>query len=818
MPSTILTNWTVYYASDSGGHKQIKWTGAGAPETNTNTVNELYSSLMDLFSVSTQNDANDTIPMSAVTPTVYTLGAIDTGDLEPWFIDPESIKHLTGGSIQTEDWSRDITTRTSSRGIVRIPRTGSNIVSGDIGNTITNTTDGDTGTLLYVETSYLWIRPTDGTSANDWNSTGTITITCNSHSDSQTGTSVYGERLWSNIYSLGTVESNTKMLVYQNGSAITSFWGDGHLDRLFLVDDDYDTGLIDYGYLTVFSRQYTKLYDHYLVDASAGGRNPVPLGTTPDVNNTTGYYQFIGTGGSGTFNSGNGIYVGSTWATATAKGILTSVSSYTLTYYLVGDLTNFSTGTVKEYVLATGVDGDATCTAATPSSVGPATTPSSGITVTFGGTNYDLNNGNGSRPYSVAVNCNGATVEQVYERLKYITHRGYTSDIDAGTQTIAGEQYIATGDYYIPYDTGSQDNPFTEGETITATNFSCVLTSKHDQGSSEGFLVVRSVRGTVPTDNTTLTGVTSGHTALVDNDSGNDPTTAITATKVSPFGTFAGGKFYGARGVYLYNMAGADSNDISLIDAEGITQNPPSTVAITVNGVVSGDKVSVFRADDANGTINRTYMTSHNTNNTAGISTFEVNSIPNDTPSTGRLRIRNQAGTIEYHIRYSSWTSATFALRTAVTGIISAIDDVTGRMFYDTNASLSTIQPGDLVNNTTDGSWAQIITVENPSGDDYVFTHTPLSGGSDNEWDVSDNYSFHTLPISFNNTYTAYVPYIDAIATGTSISTSVTYIADRNISTQVRRKGIIPFTTNAVSLTSSGYTATAVRTTDSIAV
>ncbi len=313
------------------------------------------------------------------------------------------------------------------------------------------------------------------------------------------------------------------------------------------------------------------------------------------------------------------------------------------------------------------------------------------------------------------------------------------------------------------------------------------------------------------TDNMALTGVTSGATALV-----NGTVSSITPSKTAPFGTYAGGTFFGARGVWLTNVAPADANNYQLTDSTGASQTPPATIAVTVNGIESGDKVSVFRATDTAGTIDRTYMTSHNTANTAGLSTFQVNAIPADTPTSGRLRIRNSSGTTEYHIRYASWTGTTFTLRTAVTGTITAIDDVTGRTFYDTNASLSTIQPGDLVNNVTDGSWAQVITVTNTSGDDYVFTHSPLSGGSDNEWDVGDQYSFHTLPIGFDNTFTAYVPYLDLTATSTTASVNVTYVADRYISTQVRKKGIIPFTTNAVSLTNSGYTATAVRTPDTI--
>jgi hypothetical protein len=160
MSQAILTNWTIYFASDapaaSSGYKQIKWTGGGGPETNTNTVNELYSELLHWFSIPGNNTADRTTPMRAVTPTVYQLGGFDAGDLEPWFIDETSMQHLTGGSIQTVNWTRVTGTNTNA-GIVKVPYTvsGSAFVDSDIGRAIVNGTA--TGTLIDVDaTNLVW--------------------------------------------------------------------------------------------------------------------------------------------------------------------------------------------------------------------------------------------------------------------------------------------------------------------------------------------------------------------------------------------------------------------------------------------------------------------------------------------------------------------------------------------------------------------------------------------------------------------------------------------------------------------------------------
>lgn len=760
MSTVILTNWTVYYKGDTGGDKQIRWTGAGAPETNTNTVNELYSALADLFSISTQNDAHDTTPLRAVTPTVYEIGALDQKDQEAWFIDPDSVQHLTDGSIQTVGWTRVVNADANlgTPGIVKISYTVSTaqFVNNDRGRTVVHNA-GSTGTLLWFDASIneAWIRPTNCTSTHSWAQGGTnqITVTGGTGDVTQSSAPANGERLWSNIYSIGTIEDQTNLIVYQNFSQVTSFWATGHINRLFLVNDGFASGLIDSGFLTVFARQYGKLYDHFTADASGGGINPIPLATNDDINNTTGYRTMTVAGVTGTFTVGNYVFRstgGLTWSTTDTKGVITTVSGSDISYYLVGDYTDFVAGAddVQEYNPATGANGDASATSITSvanTTNGPTDTVPASITIVFGGTSQDLSNGNGSRPYSVIINCQGATLTRVYERFKYLTRNGQITDIDTGAnQSIIGQQYTATGDLYIPYDTGSIDNPFSEvgGETITATSFTSVLTSKHDRGTNEGFIVVRNTRGTTPIDNATLTGVTSGNTALVDTNAAADPVTVISPIKTAPFGTFAGGTFFGTRGVWIYNMAGADANNYTLIDAEGVAQDPPASVAIAVNSVVSGDRVSVFRATDTNGTIDKSYMVSHATSNSASSTTFTTAStIPLDTPSTGYLRIvdRDGSGNIlsEERIAFTSWSGSAFTLSSAHSGS------------YDSND-------------------------------------------------------------------TAYAPYIDDTASGTSISTSVSYVADRNITTRVRKKGIQPFTVNTTQLTSSGYTATAVRVTDGI--
>jgi len=180
-----------------------------------------------------------------------------------------------------------------------------------------------------------------------------------------------------------------------------------------------------------------------------------------------------------------------------------------------------------------------------------------------------------------------------------------------------------------------------------------------DNGTT-GTLVIRNVHGTFSDTDT----ITSGSTTATIN---GEPE-AITPSKQAPFGTFAGGNFFGARGVWIYNMDSVDANNYSLIDSLGVTQTPFVSVPISINGVEVGDKVSVFRASDTSGTINKTYLHSDSSANSSGSTTYTVDAstpIPVDTPSEGFIRLVKASTGAEERIAYSGWTGLVFSLSSA---------------------------------------------------------------------------------------------------------------------------------------------------------
>jgi hypothetical protein len=171
MSSTILGgDFTVNYLDESR-QAMIEWTGAGLNDTHT--ANAVYSALMDLFDETGQSD--DGVPMSAQTPTEYTIGIVDAGVLDPWYITYDAMEHITGGAIRTASWARVVGSNT---GIVVIPVSAYTLTSADIGDDgLNHNVDNDVGTLLEIiddggSTAYLVVRPATNAAANSFNQNG----------------------------------------------------------------------------------------------------------------------------------------------------------------------------------------------------------------------------------------------------------------------------------------------------------------------------------------------------------------------------------------------------------------------------------------------------------------------------------------------------------------------------------------------------------------------------------------------------------------------------------------------------------------------
>jgi hypothetical protein len=239
--------------------------------TSVDSVNALYSQLQDDFDELTSMD--DQVPMSAQTPTSYTM-------INGWYIQEELTQWLDGGAIQTDGYNGEIRT-------LICDSTGwTNFEAADIGDAITGSITGDTGTLLdYDNAAYkLWIRMDAAGDLFDNDSedyTGAGVGTAEAAAISTTG-----EHIFANLYTLGTLEGDPTLYIFQDGERLDPDWWDsGHIDVLVKVKE---SGVdIDSKKVTVFCRNWTDTFDAFNITLTTAGQNAVPLGTSDDLNNQT---------------------------------------------------------------------------------------------------------------------------------------------------------------------------------------------------------------------------------------------------------------------------------------------------------------------------------------------------------------------------------------------------------------------------------------------------------------------------------------------------------------------------------------------------
>ena len=618
MSDTILSSrWIVYYEADNRQQRLARDTTVSP--TTIDTVNQVYTALQDLFDGYQQMD--DGTPIKAITPTNYNIGMISAGDDDPWFIDQESTEYLKGGSLQTVSWARIVDSNT---GIVRINYTETTpLISTDIGKTIVMTTDGDSGTILDFNSTALeiFIRPADESAGNSFDNTptsnGAFTITSGTGVGNQSGAATTGEYLFTNLSSDGltSLQDNTTLNVYQDGYRVTSYkdtidwWNFGNID--ILVPVKKDGYFIDEGFLTVTARRANSSYWYFIVDASAGGKNPIPLSAGIDFNDRDGVRQMVITTGGTAEPQVDEII--QDVSDSTIQGVITSVSganpNVTLQYYLIGDpLNDFSVTTGA----LLGQDSGFTATAVDPTDVNGGATS---LTITFGAVLADVNNDTTNEPYSITLDCGTNPLLSVYKATKNLTKTGSLST--SNTDGIEGQQYLGS-DYRISYTT-LNSGPLSEGTTVTQqTSGATGTVVAHHTGLK--ILVLRNSRGTFDNTNQIDDDFSSANVT--------GPTSVpITPNPASPFGQFAGGKFFTAPGVLLTNVLGSEANNYELTDDTGTIVSAPLSVSFELTGLISNSEVRIYNVStglEIDGTDSSGTTFSHNYVFSTNISIYVV--------------------------------------------------------------------------------------------------------------------------------------------------------------------------------------------------
>ena len=244
-----------------------------SPSTDLYTVNQLYSYLMDTFDELAQMD--DQIPMSAQTPTSYTM-------TNGWYIREDLTRQLKTGAIQTSGYTDDVHT-------LELDGTYSGPDEANIGSQVTDDSS-DVGALLDFDNvaQKWWIRVGSSTVIAD-NSVMSINGDAGVTGDAS-GDSVTGETIFANPYSLGSINGSPTLYIYQDGAvldwsgfAVDQSWADGHFDILVKVTEGSTD--INSKQITVFAREFGELYSNFVITLTTAGQNAVPLGTALDGNN-----------------------------------------------------------------------------------------------------------------------------------------------------------------------------------------------------------------------------------------------------------------------------------------------------------------------------------------------------------------------------------------------------------------------------------------------------------------------------------------------------------------------------------------------------
>jgi hypothetical protein len=89
-----------------------------------------------------------------------------------------------------------------------------------------------------------------------------------------------GDVLYSGLKTIGGIAASSPMYVVQNGTKLTKFWGNGHIQ--VMVKARTGGALIDSGLVRVFSRKFGQTYSDFEVDLSAGGENSAAITTSVD--------------------------------------------------------------------------------------------------------------------------------------------------------------------------------------------------------------------------------------------------------------------------------------------------------------------------------------------------------------------------------------------------------------------------------------------------------------------------------------------------------------------------------------------------------
>lgn len=279
---------------------------------------------------------------------------------------------------------------------------------------------------------------------------------------------------------------------------------------------------------------------------------------------------------------------------------------------------------------------------------------------TEGFVQLDVDNNAVNESYYSEWNKDTFTVNQLYERAKWLSRAGSSSTLYG----LSGELFRGiTHEITLSAGSGTWGTP--EFEAVSwVGGTGQLLAINNKTASSATKMWIQILTGSSPTNGQVITGGTSGAT-------GTASGTAVDRRPVSaPFiGASTGSGIIGAYGVGIETTDLAATDSVTDLTATPVS--PPNNVTFTVAGLVSGeDRVLVGPWDgvstdpQGNPAIQEDQFGLNATLSTNNIVSVVIDAaIPGDTPATGYIRVKDNNGLLR-RLHYSSWTGSTFTIDT----------------------------------------------------------------------------------------------------------------------------------------------------------
>jgi len=238
------------------------------------------------------------------------------------------------------------------------------------------------------------------------------------------------------------------------------------------------------------------------------------------------------------------------------------------------------------------------------------------------------------------------SINQFYERMKYLTRRGETTTLYG----LAG--HLFRGITHEVAVTTPRTSTIAEGVAASWSGGTGQVLARDSAGTATK-VWIQLLTGIAPTAGQTITVGGGSVTAA----SGTPSTERALSF---PFcGVSTGSAIIGAYGFAL-ETADLSVND-KLFDLTNTLRNPPNLVTFTVSGLVVSEDYLLVGPGNSGALVENQFTLNGALTGASVTSVVVTGSIPADTPATGTIRIKRANGAFSRH-PYSAWTGSTFTI------------------------------------------------------------------------------------------------------------------------------------------------------------